>query len=223
MTSSPSGLTRSWLAVALLVAIGGGCGRSSSDHTASTPPPGASIPETTATLPGTSSSTTTSVPADGDGGIDTMDGAGTSPQSGTATGSGIALLDSVRVARHEGFDRVVFEFRNHVPGYLVQYVDKPVLSDGAGEPVPVDGNDALGVRMDPSSGVDLTGTGPNGYEEVYSGPKRINGGTPEITEVVQSGDFEAVLNWVIGTRERVDFRVIALTSPARLVVDLRNH
>jgi len=55
------------------------------------------------------------------------------------------------------------------------------------------------VRMDPASGVDLTPTSDQkGYTETYTGPKRINAGTPEVTEVVQTGDFEAVLNWVDG-------------------------
>jgi hypothetical protein len=32
-----------------------------------------------------------------------------------------------------------------------------------------------------------------------------------------------VLTWAIGLEERVDFRVLTLTHPARLVVDFRNH
>jgi hypothetical protein len=163
------------------------------------------------------------VPPDGDGGIDPMNDADTNPKSADDKGTSTALLEAVRVARNEGFDRVVFQFRDHVPGYLVKYSDKPILSDGAGEPVPIEGAYAITVRMGAASGVDMTGTGPKGYEEVYTGPKRIDAGTPEITEVVQSGDFEAVLNWAIGTNEKVDFRVFTLSSPPRIVIDVRNH
>ena len=38
-----------------------------------------------------------------------------------ATNRDTALLTDVRAARHEGYDRVVFEFRNAVPGYDVRY------------------------------------------------------------------------------------------------------
>lgn len=182
------------------------------------PPAGTTSPSTAG--PGTS---TTSTPPDDDGGIDPLDGASTSPQNGTGTGTGIALLESVRVARHEGFDRVVFQFRGHVPAYQVRYQDKPVRSDGPGEVVPLEGNFALVARMEPASGVDLSGGGPSGYEETYTGPKRIDEGLPEITEVVETGDYEAVLTWAIGTVDRADFRVFTLAAPSRLVIDVRNH
>ena len=116
--------------------------------------------------------------------------------------------------------RVVFEFRNGVPGYDVRYADGPVLSDGAGEVVPVAGAAVLTVRMTPASGVDLSGPA---YGQTYTGPKRFNPGTPEVTDVVQTGDFEAVLSWAVGVRDRVDFRVFTLNDPARVVVDVRNH
>jgi hypothetical protein len=235
------------LAVLLLTAATAGCGRSSDDQTTTAPTTaspgtttatGSSLPGSTTTAtgspgstrPGTGTSlgpagpsTTTSVPPDGDGGIDPMDDAATTPRTGTGTGTGVAFLESVRVARHEGYDRVVFQFRDHVPGYAVRYQDKPVRSDGPGEPVPLAGNFALVARMEPASGVNLGGTGPGGYEQTYTGPTRIDEGTPEITEVVETGDFEAVLTWAIGTRERVDFRTFTLAGPPRLVVDVRNH
>ena len=45
-----------------------------------------------------------------------------SPPSREPRATAIALLTDVRAARHPGFDRVVFEFRNGVPGYDVRYV-----------------------------------------------------------------------------------------------------
>ena len=157
-------------------------------------------------------------------GIDPMAGADTTTKSEAGTGQGVALLTDVQVARHEGYDRVVFTFSNHVPGAQVGYIAKPVKADGSGQDVPVPGSFVIGVRMDPASGVDLAATSePQGYKQTYLGPKRINAGTPEVTEVVESGDFEAVLNWAIGTQDKVNFRVLVLTDPARLVVDLQNH
>jgi hypothetical protein len=196
------------LVVAALLALSG-CGDSSGGN-GSQP---AAEPPTTA---GTSTSETTE-------GIDPLEGAGTTPVEGEATGSETALLERVAVGRHEGFDRVVFQFRDHLPGYRVEYVEPPLKEAGSGNVVQIKGNAFVVVRMEPASGFDLT-TGEGVM--VYKGPKRIDGaaaGTSIVREVVRTGDFEAVLSWAIGLEERVDFRVRTTTSPARLIVDFRNH
>jgi hypothetical protein len=184
-----------------------GCGNSDDDGT-----PGAQPPTTA-----TTTSTTT------DGGIDPLEGAGTNPVEGESSGAEIALLERVAIGRHEGFDRVVFQFRNHVPGYRVEYVEPPLKEDGSGNVVKVEGNAFVVVRMEQASGFDLsTGEGVM----VYTGPRRLSGsdaGTSVVREVVRTGDFEAVLTWAVGLEDRVDFRVRTATSPARLIVDFRNH
>lgn len=154
-------------------------------------------------------------------GIDPMDDAGTDPVSGTAQVEGTALISEVAVARHEGYDRVVFTFENGRPGYQVGYVDGPLTEDGSGEPVAVEGSAYLQVRMEPASIADLSG---EEYRPTYTGPSRIDADTPEVTEVVRTGDFEAVAHWVIGvTDPGVAFRVLTLSDPPRLVVDVQNH
>ena len=196
------------LAVAALFALSG-CG--SSDNTAASG--GDSTPgTTTATTPGTTTD-----------GIDPLTDAGTDPVEGAAAGSETALLERIGAGRHEGYDRVVFQFKNDLPGYRVEYVEPPLKEDGSGKPVSVSGNAVVVVRMEPASGFDLnTGEGVM----VYKGPKRIEGasvGTSAVQELVRTGDFEAVLSWAIGLSDKVDFRVTTATSPARLIVDFRNH
>ncbi len=191
---------------ALFLFIPAGCG--GSDDDAATP---------------AEPSTTTTTTDGGSNGIDPLEGAGTDPVTGDSTGSGTALLEQVTMGRHEGYDRVVFQFRNHVPGYRVGYVEPPLREDGSGDAVELDGEAFLQVRMEPASGFDLeTDEGVL----VYKGPKRIEGssaGTSVIREGVRTGDFEAVLTWAIGLTDRVDFRVQTLSGPPRLVVDVRNH
>jgi hypothetical protein len=164
-----------------------------------------------------STTTTTS------GGSDPLAGASTSPVTTTATGQETALLEDVDLARHEGYDRVVFRFKNAVPGYRVAYVEPPLTEDGSGAPVKVDGTAFVSVRMEPASGFDLnTGEGVL----VYKGPRRISGedaGTSVVRELVRTGDFEAVLTWAVGLSDKVDFRVLTLEDPPRLVVDFRNR
>ena len=154
------------------------------------------------------------------GGIDTMPGAGTAAVTAPAQAK-TALLAAIRVGRHEGYDRVVFQFANALPGYRVSYVRPPFHEDGSGKPIALDGSAFVLVRMEPASGYDLAKD-----RLVYEGPRRIAGtahGTSIVREAVRAGDFESVLGWVVGLEEQVDFRVVRLHDPPRLVVDFRNH
>lgn len=173
--------------------------------------------------PAGGSSTTTETTSTTTGGIDPLEGADTTPVEADSTGSETALLERIAIGRHEGYDRVVFQFRDQLPGYRVEYVQRPLKEDGSGNPVEIQGGAIVLVRMEPASGFDLT-TGEGVM--VYRGAKRLEGsaaGTSVIRELVRTGDFEAVLSWAIGLEERVDFRVRTATSPARLIVDFRNH
>jgi hypothetical protein len=200
------------LLIAAALAAASGCGDDSSESGQSTAPAGTGSTETA-----TTATTTT-----GTGSTDPLDGAGTEPVSAPAQSAETALLERIAVARHEGYDRVVFQFRNVLPGYRVSYAEGPLKEDGSGAPVKIDGKAVLVVRMEPASGFDLT-TGEG--ELVYRGPRRISGsesGTPTVLELVRTGDFEAVLTWAIGLDEMVDFRVLTLDGPPRLVIDVRN-
>jgi hypothetical protein len=152
--------------------------------------------------------------------IDTMPGASTRPVSAPSTHASTALLTAIRVARHEGFDRVVFQFGRVLPGYGVRYIKRPVRMDASGRVVAVQGAYVVRVRMSPAFDADLS---KPGAPRTYRGPIRVTLRTPEVVQLVRTGGFENVLTWVIGVRDRVDFRVIALSNPARIVIDFRNH
>ena len=196
--------------VVVLALVAAGCGDDDDDEAATT---------TTSTSAAAGSSTTRPDEGQSTDGIDPMEDASTSPVTAPATAER-ALLTAVRAARHEGYDRVVFEFRGAVPGYEVAYTDEPVTEDGSGAEVEVEGEHVVLVRMENASGADLS---TEEARPTYTGPNRIDPGTPEVAEVVRTGDFEGVLTWAIGLRDEVDFRVTTLASPFRLVVDFRNH
>jgi hypothetical protein len=197
------------LAVALLAGCAGG-GTSSSASTA------AGSTSTTAPTTTTTTTPTTTAPAPPPAGPPF----GVAPVAGAARGGGLALLTDVRVGGHEGFDRIVFEFRSGAsPGYRVRYVRPPIIEDPSGRTVRIAGTAFLSVRMEPASRFDLAGSAG----QVYKGPSRISGasaGSDVVEEVVLTGDFEAVMNWTIGLKEKAPFRVLRLSNPARLVVDL---
>lgn len=147
----------------------------------------------------------------------TLTGAATTPVARPPGDAGFGLLTAVRLASHPGYDRFVLEFADAVPGYEVRYVDRPVVADPSGETVVVAGDHVLAIRMEPASRYDLqSGTPSPGYD----GPTRIPGGSGSVQEAVMTGDFEAVMQWVLGVDGKQPFLVTELSSPPRLVIDV---
>jgi hypothetical protein len=149
-----------------------------------------------------------------------MSGASTDPVHVPAADEQTALLTDVRAGRHEGFDRVVFEFRNVLPGYDVRYASRPVREDGSGRVVRIAGGSVVRIRMENALDADLSQASA---PLTYTGPRRFKPGTPEVVELVRVGGFEGVLTWVAGLQDPVDFRVTTASAPPRLIVDFRNH
>ncbi|MBW0117996.1 AMIN-like domain-containing (lipo)protein, partial [Pseudonocardia abyssalis] len=129
---------------------------------------------------------------------------------------GFGLLSAVRVAGQGATDRIVFEFAEAVPGYRISYVDLPVTSDPAGEEVPLAGSAALQISLIGSSAYREVGDA----EPAFPVPRRLSGDTSQVTELVNLGDFERVLVWAAGVRERTGFTVTTLDAPPRLVIDV---
>ncbi|CAN5841800.1 hypothetical protein BH23ACT10_BH23ACT10_39720 [soil metagenome] len=135
-------------------------------------------------------------------------------------GDGIAYLTRAEIGRHQSFDRVVWEFDGPVPSYRVGYVDGPVAEAGSGDPIELDGGAVIQVIFSLASGVDLSGSDP---VQIYEGPQRIAGssaGATTVTEIAQTGDFEATLSWAVGLSAVAPFTVTALTDPSRVVIDI---
>jgi hypothetical protein len=112
-------------------------------------------------------------------------GTGTQRSAGGYPGPGrpFGALTDVRVAAHDGFDRIVLQFEGEqVPAHQVGYVAPPVTADGSGDVVAVDGAAFLQIALTPTSGVDLeavvtwtagtTGELPFAVAEL-SGPARL--------------------------------------------------
>jgi hypothetical protein len=129
-------------------------------------------------------------------------------------GAPAALLANVRSGRHPGFDRVVFEFeKGPLPGYHVEYVDKPVHDCGEGKTIPIAGDAWLEVRLYPANAHTEAGkpTIPEREMKLDLGVAR---------ELERTCDFEAVVTWVVGLARPNRYRVLELSDPPRLVVDI---
>lgn len=124
-----------------------------------------------------------------------------------------SVLHAVRAASNTGYDRVVFEFRDAVPGHHLEYIDKPVRDCGAGDVKPIEGDGWLEVRFYPA------------YAHTEQGqptvPEReLRPGLAIVREIERTCDFEAVVTWVIGTASPNRYRAFELQAPPRLVVDI---
>ena len=156
----------------------------------------------------------------GDGGTGTEGGgppfpATAEPDTAESSAGSLVGVTDIRLGRHDGFDRVVFEVGGEgAPGWDVRYVDAAV-SQGSGADVPVDGEAVLQVT--------LTGTGypgDTGVEE-WAGPDPLRaGGTEVVTEVVWDGTYEGTSVAFVGTTARTPFRVYLLEAPARVVLEV---
>jgi hypothetical protein len=131
--------------------------------------------------------------------------------------SEIATLSAVRMAKHEGFDRFVVEFKGpQLPSYHVEYVDRPVRQCGSGDVVPVAGDAWLAIRLQPAQAHDEQGRAT--IEERKASPR-----FPILLEAHIVCDFEGQVEWVLGVSSPLGYRVSELTRPARLSIDLRRR
>ena len=125
-------------------------------------------------------------------------------------------LRSVRAGQHADYDRVVFEFEGpQLPGYALEYVDKPIILCGSGDPTPVAGEGWLQVRMTPARGHNDQGQATVAERELK--PK-----LPVIQELERTCDFEGEVTWVLGNKKPNKYRVMELREPTRLVVDVQH-
>ncbi|MDI1447346.1 hypothetical protein [Polyangium sp. 6x1] len=125
-------------------------------------------------------------------------------------------LRSVRAGRHAGFDRTVFEFSGRaLPGYRVEYIDKPVRRCGTGDPVTVAGDGWLRVRMSPARAHNEAGLST--LSPVEQRPK-----LPVLLELTPTCDFEGELTWVLGVGSPNRYRVLELRDPPRIVIDVKH-
>jgi hypothetical protein len=132
-----------------------------------------------------------------------------------------AFLKTIEVDRNGDKPRIVFTFVNEVPGYQVEYVKRPVLSDGEGAEVSVTGEAVLQVTLANASGVDLSTpvSDTELYTTHYKGPTRFTPtDTSFVKEMVRTGDFEARLGWAVGTTSERPFVVTTNAAEKKVVI-----
>jgi hypothetical protein len=125
------------------------------------------------------------------------------------------VLSDVRVGVNQGFDRVVLEFLGSgVPGYRVEYVDRPVRQCGSGDPTPVAGDAWLAITLRGTQAHD-----ERGQATVRQRERRLQ--MPIVKEVEFVCDFEGVVEIVLGVASPNRYRVTELANPTRLIIDVQ--
>ncbi len=166
-----------------------------------------------------SSPSTTGAPTPTTTAASTTTSAGGAP-FGTATVSTKSgkqgLLAKVEATADGRVDRITFTFEGDVPPYRVGYVERPIVQDGSGDEVQIDGAAVLEVHFEPASGFDLS---VDEGRQVYKGPNRLDLATRGVLDVVRVGDFEASLVWAIGVDTKAGFRV-RTDEPRKVIVEV---
>ena len=133
----------------------------------------------------------------------------TDKSGGVANAAGTVY--DVRVAHHDGYDRLVIGFptANTMPQYqLTQQATAHFVRDASGQPVTLEGS--AGIRLV------LRNT------DIVNGvPSDLKPSLPAIREVAQIGDFERVVSYGVGLATPACFRTLELSGPTRLVIDVQ--
>ena len=123
-------------------------------------------------------------------------------------------LKHVRIAKGNGYDRLVFEFAGGIPRYLIEPKKSGSFETTAEEFVKVGGKAFLEVNLQSLP-----------YPENEKDDVKIPSGNqhlPVFNEIVEVEWFEGVRDFGIGLNARKMFRVQELTDPYRLVIDFKH-
>ena len=125
-----------------------------------------------------------------------------------------ATLTAVATGSAEGYDRVIFTFDSHIPGFrLALGTEAGGGCDGTGEAAGAPAHLAVELR----------------------GARANQGGSATVTETTRALDFPTLataaqtcdegdtVRWLLGTAGEVDYRIMETLGEPRLVVDLRHQ
>jgi hypothetical protein len=130
-------------------------------------------------------------------------------QSGGSSGLATQLT-KIRPASHaaDGYDRIVFDFSGGIPSWDLTRQESPAfVRDASGQEVSLDGTAGLKLIF---RGADLSSGVPTEAKPAFT----------SIREIAQIGNFEGVLTYGIGISSAQCVRVLELSGPSRLVVDV---
>ena len=164
----------------------------------STPTPQSSPSSSSAASPSASAAPSPTIPA----GFAFQDFSG-----GSAAGNDVV---SVTIGQHPGYDRIVIQFASDIPTYTAtRQTSSTFTRSPKGDQVTLQGN--AGVLIVVHTVTNWTS---------YSGPTSFDAGYPYMREAQMVENFEGYQQWALGIQGTPALRVMTLTNPSRLVVDV---
>jgi hypothetical protein len=141
----------------------------------------------------------------------------TTPVKAPVASTKSSLLTHVEELGDSCVDHVIFDFNatgTDPPNYTVTYGTPPFAGDASGAPVAVAGSAFVVVKVQPGYGFDFETGKPT-----YTGPKSLPiAHTNHVRSIVETGDFEGILTWVIGLDSKRAFSVQATGTPRHQLV-----
>lgn len=128
--------------------------------------------------------------------------------------TGQARIVGLRYATHRHFDRVVIDVRGTIPDWSTRY-QRTFHYEGSGALVPIRGRSGLSLTL---HGAAHTYSGRN----LYTGPRIARPRFVTLKALALTGDFEGYVNFSFALNKRASYRIFALHSPQRLVIDFHH-
>ena len=129
--------------------------------------------------------------------------------SGGTAGAGSAAV-TARIGSQDGYDRFVIEFAGTIPAYTLRRQPNSTFTQSPkGTPITLMGTGGVLLTLQPVAAW-----------TAYSGPTALTQAAPYLLEARQVQNFEGVQQWGLGVRGVPALRVMTLSSPSRLVVDV---
>ena len=177
--------------------------------------------------------TISTVPPGNDGVLDELDCANPKDEIafhwGTDSGDGFEnsiygpyLLKDARTGVHPDYDRFVLEFEqdpDELDGapdsFQILWSSGTPESMGSGEPITIQGTHTLEIYL-LGYGYSRDDLAEPSQAPTVLTPTR----TSNLRQAIWDGEFEGVLHWILGVEYKTDFRVLSISNPPRLVIDI---
>ena len=122
-------------------------------------------------------------------------------------------VSDVRLARHDGFDRVVFDTVGEGKvGWSTYFTEAPV-EQASGLPVYYDGDVALEVNL-----TGVIDEAESGYSHLDLGPVPGAGGV--VNEVIAAVNWHGTSQFIVGVDAETPYSIQLLEDPQRVVIDV---
>ena len=143
---------------------------------------------------------------------------GTLSAPSTVTGGAppLPVLTALRTGVHPEYERVTIELQSGggLPGYRIEYVDRPLHDCGSGEPTYPVGDAWLEIRLEPAAAHTEEGRATLGTRDLPVDQRLLR-------RIYRTCDFEGIVTLVLALSEPNPFRVLTLDGPPRIAVDVR--